>query len=135
MDDDPQVRKLVVRILHRARYEVVAASGFAEAEERIRDGLQPQLLVTDVVLGSCTGQRVAAMVQSHLPGLPVLYMSGYDNVEVTGSTEPVLRKPFNSQELLEVVARALGEPAAMMPPPLPFELHQQRERPRPPSQP
>jgi len=92
-------------------YEVVACSGFEDTRQRMTEGLAPDLLITDVVLERSTGTRVAAMVRQIAPQVPVLYMSGYDNIVAGGSTERVLLKPFNCQELASAVTRLLREQA------------------------
>lgn len=108
VDDDDSVCKLITRILTHARYSVVACTGFEQAEQQIRQGLNVGLLITDVVLDGSTGKRVASMVRMQHPNVPVLYISGYDNVQVGAR---VLPKPFTPQELLEAV-QVLLEPAA-----------------------
>jgi len=72
------------------------------------------LLLSDVVLpGGMSGRTLAAAARTILPGLPVLFMSGYakDAFGVDGSPDPgdaLLEKPFRRIDLAQFVRRALS---------------------------
>ncbi len=104
VDDDPGVRRVMERMLQRAGYGVEICTGFRHAEERLNAGLRADLLITDMVLGESSGKDVANLVRRHVPGIPVIYISGYNNIEVTRG-EFVLQKPFAASELVSALAK------------------------------
>ncbi len=109
VEDDPHVRAMVERALRQGGYEVLAAESGEGALEMLRlPGVEPRILVTDVVMRGLNGRQVAEAVQRIRPGIPVLFMSGYahDIVVRHGSVEPglhLIEKPFTGEELLERV--------------------------------
>src|SRR5205807_4269985 len=91
VEDEDLVRRVVRKILHNQGYAVVEARGGNEALalcERLTDGLD--LLITDVVMPEMNGRQLAHLISARLPGLPVLYMSGYtaDVIGHRGVLEP-----------------------------------------------
>src|SRR5689334_15348858 len=99
VDDEPDMREVVRRVLTRRGYEVLLAEGPPTALRVVRDRADEiHLLLTDVRMPSGTGAELAAEARQLVPGLRVLYMSGFpaDHVVATGLVEPgaaVLEKP------------------------------------------
>jgi len=65
-----------------------------------------------VVMPGMTGPAFAAQAQAMFPGLPVLFMSGYDQQESTAGEWPgpgaqVIGKPFSRAALLARVTQLL----------------------------
>ncbi|HSL84696.1 MAG TPA: response regulator, partial [Thermoanaerobaculia bacterium] len=105
------VRDLVVALLRDQGYGVLEAADGAEALRRVEEGPPPDLLVTDVVLPVMDGRTLAARIGERLPGLPVLFMSGYGEAVISrhGILDEgieLLQKPFAPSELVSRV-RAL----------------------------
>jgi two-component system, cell cycle sensor histidine kinase and response regulator CckA len=110
VEDEAPVRKLVVRILERAGCTVLAAEDGVKALRVIQehDG-QIDLVITDLVMPDMGGRDLAASLRRTHPGLPVLFMSGYDEdllSDATGDSE-FLAKPFTPAALVGVVTEAL----------------------------
>jgi PAS domain S-box-containing protein len=112
VEDEPSIRKVVLRVLQGAGYRVVLAPDGAAVrtlgDEQVA-GLR--LLLTDIIMPGLSGVEVAQEVRLRHPGLPVLYMSGYaqDAFEGNSAVEAgaqVLPKPFTPAVLLSRV-RAL----------------------------
>ncbi len=106
VDDEPLVLRVVARTLKHCGYQVISCSGVEEAEAHLEKGVSPDLLITDIVLRSSTGKRVATVVQERSPKTKVVFMSGYGNVSV--GIGPVLQKPFSREDLTAIVERALS---------------------------
>ena len=113
-EDDPLVSSLIERLLAEQGYEVRTAR---HGEEALRIATRGSgafdLVVTDVRMPVMDGWELSRRLQERWPGLPTLYISGYD-VELTrgaqrGAHQDFLRKPFDADELLRHVARLLGE--------------------------
>ena len=74
----------------------------------------PDLLLTDVVMPGMSGKDLSDRLRAEVPGLPVLFMSGYtDNVMdrygLDAAGDSLLHKPFNAQQLLSAVQDLLGD--------------------------
>jgi signal transduction histidine kinase/CheY-like chemotaxis protein len=110
VEDEPAVRRAAQRLLERAGHAVVPAADGHEAIDHILDGLRPTVLLTDVVLpGELTGLDVAERVRRTVPGIRVVYASGYsqdvlsvDQLAAEGAD--FVAKPFTSSTLLDAVA-------------------------------
>jgi CheY-like chemotaxis protein len=114
VEDEAPVRQLVVRILSRSGYRVLAAGSAAEIDGVLgREKPVLDLLITDMVLpGGKSGREVAADLRARRLSLPVIFMSGYtrDSVVLNGSLgedAEFLEKPFTADGLLEKVRSAL----------------------------
>ena len=109
VEDEHAVRDLVVRILRRAGYTVIAAeSGVQAIRLRRTFAAAIDLLLTDVVMPDVSGAEVSART-----GLPTVFMSGHtdeilDDQGVASEQVRLIRKPFSADELLECVRSALS---------------------------
>ncbi|WP_239163667.1 hybrid sensor histidine kinase/response regulator [Paractinoplanes rishiriensis] len=116
VEDEDDLRLITNRILTRAGYQVLAASGGDEAIRLAQTHPGPiDLLLTDVIMPRMTGNEVAVRVRAIRPDLPVLYMSGYAEPVLTeNGTLPdgvtIVEKPFTSQELLGRIRSFLRQP-------------------------
>ena len=119
-EDDPQVRRLVVRVLVKAGFDVEAVDDGLAALERLTDGPPVDLIVSDVVMPRMGGLDLAQALRGHDIEVPILFISGYPGHpghSVPFPAElPMLRKPFTAQALRRMVRRMLGR-APITPPP------------------
>jgi len=112
-DDEPLVRALVERTLVEEGYVVQAAEdGWAALTLVEQGGVQPDLVVTDVIMPRRNGRQLHDAVVARWPDLPVLFISGHTGDEAvlqrlipTGA--PFLHKPFRPEALAETVAGLL----------------------------
>ena len=113
VEDEPMVRQMASRVLQEYGYGVIEASDGGEALGLLERGdHRIRLLVTDVVMPGMDGRELARRAEALIPGLPVLYMSGYTDDEIVRrglleAGQPFLQKPFNPETLGEQVARIL----------------------------
>jgi len=113
VEDEPQVRAVIRRVLTSYGYTVLAApdgpAGLSIWEAR---GHEIDLLLTDVVMPrGMTGLDVAAALRRDRPHLRVIFMTGYQadfDVDQIGPDTPLLRKPFSLDELARVVEETLA---------------------------
>jgi PAS domain S-box-containing protein len=112
VEDDDLLRELLSEALEDEGYTVRVAASPDEALLLARSAGAVDLLLTDVVMPGMTGDELAERLRRMHRGLPVLFMSGYADSRVaarsdlSGST--LIRKPFSTSALAEVVAQALA---------------------------
>ncbi|MBG0567259.1 ATP-binding protein [Actinoplanes aureus] len=115
VEDERALRVITDRVLSRAGYHVLTASGGEQAIHLAQTHPGPiDLLLTDVIMPKMTGNQVAARVEALRPGIPVLYMSGYaEPVLAENGTLPegvtIVEKPFTSKELLDHIRTRLHQ--------------------------
>ena len=119
VDDEPLVLRLCCTILSRQGYEVLGASGADEAlklSEQRGTGLN--LLLSDIIMPKLRGTDLAERIGRMIPGIRVLYMSGFDGREIPEydmlrSTAKLIPKPFTPRDLLLAVRAALDKPSGL----------------------
>jgi CheY-like chemotaxis protein len=112
VEDEAQVRAISVEALKELGYGVIEAAGPGEALRLLEQGQPVSLLFTDVVMPDMSGRELADRARDRLPGLKVLYTSGYARNAIlrNGSIEPgtsLLSKPFSVDDLALKVRQAL----------------------------
>ncbi|HEX9067233.1 MAG TPA: response regulator [Ktedonobacterales bacterium] len=118
VDDSPTVRKIVEIALQRAGIEVVMASDGLSGLSLINER-QPDLILLDIMLPRMDGYSICQVVRRNLAyrDLPIIMLSGKDGLfdkvkgRLSGSTD-YITKPFDTNELVNMVIRHLDTPAA-----------------------
>jgi two-component system, cell cycle sensor histidine kinase and response regulator CckA len=118
VEDETSVANMARRMLQGLGYRVIQASGPQDAIRIAQQHTEPiHLLLTDVVMPDMNGKELAQELQRILPGLKVVFASGYtENVIVHhGVLEENLAfigKPYTlsalSQKVREVLAQERG---------------------------
>lgn len=112
LDDEDLVREVVAELLEGAGYQVSAFAQAADALRCVEGDPSVVLLVTDLGLPDCAGDEVARRARRARPGLPVLFITGYNDAGQLANEPWQLRKPFAEADLLATVARAVRQPWA-----------------------
>ena len=113
VEDNPDVRRLVLRQLRDLGYAVIEAANGPQAMKILNDGAAIDLLFTDVVMpGGMTGRQLAEAAKASRPDLKTLFTSGYteDSVLRLGKLDPgvrLLSKPYRKHELATRIREAL----------------------------
>jgi PAS domain S-box-containing protein len=114
VEDEAQLRSMISEFLSRAGYTVLEASGASEAVNKVeRFGKAIDILVTDVIMPKMRGPEMARILQEKIPGLRVVYMSGYTGTSLVreGILEEetiLVQKPFKLQDLAQVIRETLS---------------------------
>jgi two-component system cell cycle sensor histidine kinase/response regulator CckA len=113
VDDEPAIRSVAHRVLTTAGYQVVTAANGDEAVRLLGNPeLAVDMILTDMVMPGMTGAAFAAQAKAMRPGLPILYMSGYEPQDGAGGVEDdplaqIISKPFSRPALLAKVTQML----------------------------
>lgn len=119
VEDDPDLAKMLARILVHEGYEV-ATCGDGEAALRHLDDHPVDLLVTDLMMPGMEGEEMLLELRRRRssPTVPVILVSASamrEQVADRLKVEASLSKPFDSEELVQLVATLLepsDEPVA-----------------------
>lgn len=114
VEDDDAVRATTADMLLDLGYQVLKARNADGAMAVIESGAAIDLLFTDVVMpGAFGAPELARRAQERLPGLQVLFTSGYtDNAIIHGGRleegAELLSKPFTQDELARKLRKVLA---------------------------
>jgi signal transduction histidine kinase/CheY-like chemotaxis protein len=117
VEDEDQVRNFMIKGLEHEGFTVTACPNADCALEKLAQAVvQPDVLVTDVVMPRINGGQLAEAVRQRYPGLPVLFVSGYtdDIIAQHGIVRDgvaLLEKPFSPSALAHKVRELLDEHA------------------------
>jgi len=109
LEDDPDIRKIVVAYLRSAGHEV-ADSGNGYVGCRLMDARMPDLLIADLALPAQDGLQIIFLAHGRTPRPKILAMSGGPDLEVAKElgADELLEKPFKRAQLLAAVERLLN---------------------------
>ena len=116
VENQDAVRNTAESMLKQMGYEVLAASGGAEAVNLLRANLdQIHCVMTDLSMPGMDGWETLAALRKILPHIPVILVSGHDEASVmTGNwferPQVFLHKPYSMRDLKAAVDKALKNP-------------------------
>jgi len=116
IEDEPEMIDLVRLILGRKGFEVIGANGGVEGLEAVRRE-KPDLVLLDLMMPDMDGWEVYQQIKAdeELRHIPVVVVTAKAQSidKVLGlhiaKVDDYITKPFGPQELLESVAKILGE--------------------------
>jgi PAS domain S-box-containing protein len=107
VDDDASVREVTAAMLESFGFKVVQAGSGVEAMTQLDEHIE--VLVTDYAMPGMTGGELAGLVGEIFPQLPVVFITGYADIDVLGLEQArVVQKPFREQDLSARIWSALG---------------------------
>ncbi|MCC6698616.1 MAG: PAS domain S-box protein [Candidatus Hydrogenedentes bacterium] len=113
-EDEPQVRRLAVRMLEASNYRVIQAHDGVEALAAFdAHAHEIAACILDVIMPGMSGGQVREQIHAKFPRMPILHISGHDfdlldHSLPSGEETPLLRKPFTSVQLLSSLRELLG---------------------------
>jgi two-component system cell cycle sensor histidine kinase/response regulator CckA len=112
LDDEAPIREIQRRILEKAGYRVLEASGGADAFTLLEGTEELDLLIADLEMPEIAGEEVVRRIRMARPDLKVLYVTGHidrllDARATLWEGEAFLDKPFTPRGLLEAVSLLL----------------------------
>jgi PAS domain S-box-containing protein len=118
VEDQEDVRRLVLAVLREYHYQTLEASSGAEALQMVEDHQGPiHMMLTDVIMPGMTGKETADRLRGVRPEMKVLYMSGHADEVIArrGKLDEgidYIAKPFTPEALARKVRLVLGSGAA-----------------------
>jgi two-component system, NtrC family, nitrogen regulation response regulator GlnG len=113
VDDDHSIRFVLEKALAREQF---AVRSFASAREVLAalDSDEPQVMVSDIRMPGGSGIDLLGKVKARLPGLPVIIMTAYSDLDSAvsafqGGAFEYLPKPFDVPKAVELIRRAVEE--------------------------
>ncbi len=109
VEEDAGVREVVSEYLRRDQHEVSTAVTGREGLEKFEAG-GFDLVVADLALEELNGERLAAAIKAHTPGMPVILLTGFADSVASPERRPVgidavLRKPLEAGALWRAMAQ------------------------------
>ena len=110
VDDDPQVRQMVVRLLRGLPVRLRCASSAAEALAQLEVEV-PDLLISDLQMPGMDGLALLEQVKARWPGVCLVLHTGEASAVPRAQQlgVAVVLKPDSKGPLLEEVAKAIGD--------------------------
>ena len=116
VDDDPHIRRIVVRYLEKAGFKTLEAGNRREAQDALRDGFA-DLAVLDITLPDGSGLDICHLVREEF-GIPVIMLTARGGIDdkmlaFRNGADDYLVKPFDPNELVlrvQAVLKRTGRP-------------------------
>ena len=115
VDDQPEIRDLMVRILRKRGYRVSTASDGHEALTQFALD-RPDLVITDLSMPGLNGYQLCRLIRG-ISSVPVLLMSaqpGVGEMAYQMGADAFVSKPFNLEALWDEIDELLLETSSPM---------------------
>ena len=113
VDDDESVRRALKRLMKSAGFKV---DTFGSAREFLNTGgaNRPGIMVVDVRMPEMTGLELQKQLAASGAKIPVIFISAHEDsraveMALAAGAEAFLYKPFDDQDLLAAIYRALDQ--------------------------
>jgi two-component system nitrogen regulation response regulator GlnG len=113
VDDDQSIRFVLEKALAREQFATRSFSNPRDVLAALDDD-EPQVLVSDIRMPGGSGIDLLGKVKARLPGLPVIIMTAYSDLDSAvsafqGGAFEYLPKPFDLNRAVELIRRAVEE--------------------------
>jgi PAS domain S-box-containing protein len=112
VDDDPQVLVNTAAMLEDLGHRVVTASSARQALEKLDDGAEFDLVITDHAMPTMTGAQLIEAIRRRWHDLPVLLATAFVDLPPGIATDvPKIAKPYFQHQLAHAVAAVMRSQA------------------------
>ena len=113
IDDDKSIRWVFEKALARTEMEFKTFASVSEAMNALEKET-PQVIVSDIRMPNGSGLDFLQVIKQRLPDIPVIIMTAYSDLESAvaafqGGAFEYLAKPFDVDQAIEVIRRAVEE--------------------------
>jgi two-component system nitrogen regulation response regulator GlnG len=114
IDDDRSIRWVLEKALAREHIEHKSFASAEEAEHELEHSTPPQVIISDIRMPGKSGLELLQSLRDHNPGLPVIIMTAYSDLESAvsafqGGAFEYLPKPFDVNHAVELIRRAIEQ--------------------------
>lgn len=113
VDDQPDVREIIVQLLNEGGYATLAASGAEEAIRYLSSNHRIDVVLTDVTMPDQTGVELAYRIQQDYPSVAVAILSGdvsaIERSVIARAGVPFLKKPIMADALYSAIREAIRQ--------------------------
>ena len=106
VDDEPDIRKVLAKILSVEGYRVSTANDANKALQKISEGI-PDIIILDIMMSECDGMTLKAKLNDResTAGIPIIFLTAKNGLQdkVAGldiGADDYITKPFEASELL-----------------------------------
>jgi two-component system chemotaxis response regulator CheY len=115
VDDEESIRKIAVRCLTKAGYEVVEAENGERAIAALNADDNPLMvdaILCDIHMPKINGHEAISYFRAQYPGVPIVVLTGYPEVDravalMRAGVKDYLVKPISKEDLIAVIAKAV----------------------------
>ncbi|MGB9130544.1 MAG: nitrogen regulation protein NR(I) [Thiobacillus sp.] len=116
IDDDRSIRWVLEKALLREDIPCMTFSSASDALRELERG-EPSVVLSDIRMPGVSGLELLQALKERLPKVPVIIMTAYSDLDSAvaafqGGAFEYLPKPFDVDQALELVRRALAESAS-----------------------
>ncbi|MCG8412696.1 MAG: PAS domain S-box protein [Pseudomonadales bacterium] len=115
VDDEPELLEVTSTFMEDMGFDVISAANGKEGMRALRNNPDTNLLFTDIVMpGGINGVKLAKQAREEVPGIKVLYMSGFPSGVIADRSgmeldAPLITKPYSMKELASALDVLLRE--------------------------
>src|SRR5437588_7239441 len=114
VDDEPGMLRYIRTLLEVDDYKVETASTGEEALQRVEKGLEPDMVLLDVLMPGIDGLQTLEQLRQMRPGVKVVMLSCVSDTRkvvqaMRLGAQDYLTKPFQKAELDAVIDQCLGK--------------------------
>ncbi|WP_146205890.1 response regulator [Azospirillum sp. TSH58] len=112
VEDEALVRMATATVLEHAGFRIMEASSGPDALDVFAREPEVDLVLTDYAMPGMTGLELVRELRARRPGLPVLMVTGYAEIQRASALDglPILQKPYQADELVARIRTALPAP-------------------------
>ncbi len=108
VDDDEEVLATVAGMVGSLGCAVLSARSGATALERLAERPEVALAIVDFAMPEMDGVALARAARSLRPGLPIVFVTGFADLESLRGEAWILQKPFHREALGRILEQALA---------------------------
>lgn len=117
VDDDPQIRKILERMLTQSPYEIQSAQDGLQALELV-EKFRPHLIILDVMMPGLSGMEVCQKIRERFPKeeIQILMLTAKESqpdrrLALETGADDYITKPFHIASLARKIEYALNQQA------------------------
>jgi RNA polymerase sigma factor (sigma-70 family) len=116
VDDDPAVRKSLIRLLRSAGYQAQPFASAKEFLDHLRDHSATGCLVLDLQMPGLSGLDLQRELRSNSRSLPIVFITGHGDIPTSvtamkAGAVDFLAKPFQADDLIRAIGEAIASAA------------------------